>query len=102
MGTALRGAVSIVIPCRARAVDGHQANEPVAILGMGCRFSGAVNEPDDLWQHLAVRSLRSGECDLAVAGGVSVVCSPSIYVGFGQQRALSTCCWSRHRRSLRP
>jgi acyl transferase domain-containing protein len=40
--------------------------------------------------HLAVRSLRSGECDLAVAGGVSVVCSPSIYVGFGQQRALST------------
>src|SRR5829696_6748224 len=36
--------------------------------------------------HLAVRSLRSGECDLAVAGGVSVVCSPSIYVGFGQQR----------------
>ena len=39
--------------------------------------------------HLAVRSLRSGECDLAVAGGVSVVCSPSIYVGFAQQRALS-------------
>ena len=39
--------------------------------------------------HLAVRSLRSGECDLAVAGGATVVCSPSIYVGFGRQRALS-------------
>ncbi len=39
--------------------------------------------------HLAVRSLRSGECDLAVAGGASVVCSPSIYVGLGQQGALS-------------
>ena len=26
--------------------------------------------------HLAVRSLRSGECDLAVAGGATVVCSP--------------------------
>ena len=39
--------------------------------------------------HLAVRSLRSGECDLAVAGGATVVCSPSIYVGFGRQGALS-------------
>src|SRR6478735_5975356 len=39
--------------------------------------------------HLAVASLRSGECDLAVAGGATVVCSPSIYVGFGRQGALS-------------
>jgi acyl transferase domain-containing protein/NADPH:quinone reductase-like Zn-dependent oxidoreductase/acyl carrier protein len=39
--------------------------------------------------HLAVRSLRSGECDLAVAGGATVVCSPSIYVGFARLRALS-------------
>lgn len=39
--------------------------------------------------HLAVRSLRSGECDLALAGGATVVCSPSIYVGFGRQGALS-------------
>ena len=39
--------------------------------------------------HLAMRSLRSGECDLAVAGGATVVCSPSIYVGLGLQGALS-------------
>ncbi|ORW96735.1 hypothetical protein AWB92_07320 [Mycobacterium sp. IEC1808] len=39
--------------------------------------------------HLAVRSLRSGECDLALAGGVTVVCSPSIYIGLGRQGALS-------------
>ena len=39
--------------------------------------------------HLAVRSLRSGECDLAVAGGATVVCSPSVYVGLGRQGALS-------------
>jgi acyl transferase domain-containing protein/NADPH:quinone reductase-like Zn-dependent oxidoreductase/acyl carrier protein len=39
--------------------------------------------------HLAVRALRSGECDLAVAGGATVVCSPSIYVGLGRQGALS-------------
>ena len=36
-----------------------------------------------------MRSLRSGECDLAVAGGATVVCSPSIYVGLGRQGALS-------------
>lgn len=39
--------------------------------------------------HLATRSLRSGECELALAGGVTVVCSPSIYVGFARQGALS-------------
>jgi acyl transferase domain-containing protein len=39
--------------------------------------------------HLAVRSLQSGECDLAVAGGATVVCSPSIYIGLGRQGALS-------------
>jgi acyl transferase domain-containing protein/NADPH:quinone reductase-like Zn-dependent oxidoreductase/acyl carrier protein/NADP-dependent 3-hydroxy acid dehydrogenase YdfG len=39
--------------------------------------------------NLAVRSLRSGECDLALAGGATVVCSPSIYVGFARQGALS-------------
>jgi acyl transferase domain-containing protein/NADPH:quinone reductase-like Zn-dependent oxidoreductase/nucleoside-diphosphate-sugar epimerase/acyl carrier protein len=39
--------------------------------------------------HLAVRSLRSGECHLAVAGGATVVCSPSVFVGFGRQGALS-------------
>ncbi len=39
--------------------------------------------------HLAVRSLRSGECQLALAGGVTVVCTPSVYVGFARQGALS-------------
>jgi polyketide synthase 12 len=39
--------------------------------------------------HLAMQSLRSGECELAVAGGVTVVCSPSVYIGLGRQGALS-------------
>ena len=39
--------------------------------------------------HLAMRSLRSGECDLAVVGGVSVACSPSVYIGLGRQGAVS-------------
>src|SRR5882724_10993244 len=29
------------------------ASEPIAIIGMGCRFPGDVSSPDDLWQLLA-------------------------------------------------
>ncbi|OBF26996.1 hypothetical protein A5724_02755 [Mycobacterium sp. ACS1612] len=39
--------------------------------------------------HLATRSLRSGECELALAGGATVVCGPSIYVGFARLGALA-------------
>ena len=36
-----------------RATNGHKPNEPIAILGMGCRFPGGVNSPDDLWRLLS-------------------------------------------------
>ncbi|MDX2549165.1 beta-ketoacyl synthase N-terminal-like domain-containing protein, partial [Streptomyces sp. WI04-05B] len=39
--------------------------------------------------HLAAHALRSGECDLALAGGVTVIASSSPFVEFGHQRALS-------------
>ncbi|MEU2064040.1 beta-ketoacyl synthase N-terminal-like domain-containing protein, partial [Streptomyces sp. NPDC013455] len=40
--------------------------------------------------HLACRSLRAGECDLALAGGVTVLSTPHLFVEFSRQRGLST------------
>ncbi|MEU2589200.1 beta-ketoacyl synthase N-terminal-like domain-containing protein, partial [Streptomyces avermitilis] len=39
--------------------------------------------------HLAAGSLRSGECSLALAGGVTVMATPRTFVEYSRQRALS-------------
>ncbi|MFD7316046.1 SDR family NAD(P)-dependent oxidoreductase [Streptomyces sp. NPDC059883] len=79
-GYVMTGVAASVLPGRVAYVLGLQG--PVVTTDTACSASLVA-------LHQAVRALQAGECDLALAGGVTVMSTPGNFAEFARQGALA-------------